>query len=200
MYISLNIALLGANFKDRHYLEEHYSLIFHQLAFWGLFVFTILEAFLLFTSETIQFDSNSMSQPLVMLFNVLTTFAAAILFTIHPTTFEVPSHYLEFSIQIVITLVNFIFIWNNIRSKTNRTILYRYRYLEATVAVLLVCLAIFQLLLYSGLLKTKTDGERAAHFCEFVNEIFNGLFALFFAVVFSGTQCLQFFMQVFGVS
>ena len=72
---------------------------------------------------------------------------------------------------------------SSIESSSTDNVFYRYRYAELTVAALVVGLSALQLLIFAGRIKTGMDAERAAHFCEFVNEIFNGLFALFYAVL-----------------
>lgn len=183
VYVGLNAGLLGANFADQDFIEENYYLVFHMLSFWGVFAFTLLEAFILIISDTVLFNWKHKSQSVLILFNVLFTFATAILFSIFPEKYETPSHYMEYSVQILISTVNGIFVWNYIKSKSTDNVFYRYRYLELSVAGCVIGLSVLQLIIFSGRIHTGPGAERSAHFCEFVNEIFNGLFALFYATL-----------------
>lgn len=183
IYVGMNVGLLGANFQDQDFIEEHYYRVFHMLAFWSVFVFTVLEAFILLTAEVMLFNYQNALQSSIVLFNVLFSFATAILFTIYPDRYEVPAHWMEYSVQILISSVSLLFVWNYISANEKQNIFFRFRYVELVAAVLIILLSILQLIIYSGRMHLKIGAERAAHFCEFVNEIFNGLFALFYAIV-----------------
>ena len=50
------------------------------------------------------------------------------------------------------------------------------------VANLVFILSIIQIAIYAEGIPTTIEAERAAHFCEFTTEIFNGLFAFIYAV------------------
>lgn len=94
--------------------------------------------------------------------------------TFDPELFEVPAHYMEYSIQLLVSGVNILFI-NQSASPRQRTI-------ERVVLCLVMGLSVLQLALYSGQPPVAMGPERSAHFCEFTTEIFNGLFALLYAL------------------
>jgi hypothetical protein len=61
--------------------------------------------------------------------------------------------------------------------------LYKYRYVEFTIAITVFVASILQLLIYSGAIKTGIEAERASHFLEFSIEGANAFFTAIFAVV-----------------
>jgi len=181
LYIGLNVALLGANFQSQELIEEEYYYSFHLTAFWGLFAFTLLEAFILIATDIITWANKC--QTLVILFNVMAAFATAMLFSFDPHLYEVPAHYMEYSVQILISWVNIIFLRSYMirAANTGPKSMYRCGGLEMAVASAVLGLAMFTLVVYTGVIPTDMGPERAAHFCEFINEIFNGVFALAYA-------------------
>jgi len=181
VYIGLNAALLGANQKPQAYIEENYYLIFHMTSFWAVFVFTLMEALLLISVDKIVWSNKF--QFLIVMFNVMTTFTTALLFTIYPREYEVPAHYMEYSAQIFISSVNVIFVRNYTLTANMSGMFYKLRHVEIFVAWLMVTFSFFQLFIYSGLIPVAMGGERAGHMCEFCNEIFNGGFAFVYTLV-----------------
>ena len=181
LYIGLNVALLGANFQDQKFIEDNYLGPFHLADFWGLFSFTALEALILIATDFVSWDNRLQSA--LVLFNVMMAFAAALLFSFDMELFEVPGHYMEYSIQVLISGVNVFFLNTYVRAASNSSMVYRLRHVEFVVLILVWGLSLFQLSLYAGFPKVSMGAERAAHFCEFINEIFNGLFALVYAVL-----------------
>jgi len=194
-YIGIFFGLLSVNFEPQPFIEGHYYLPFHLLAFWGVFVFTVIEAFVLILSKL---ATKSKLQSVLLSFNIISTLMTGVLFTIYPEFYEVPAHYLEYSIQIAISGVNFLFVIELMRRKKQlesgtesgdgssssssyNQLIYKFIYLELVFAVLVILLSIFQLFFYSGLIQTGIEPERVGHFCEFVNEIANGMFALWYA-------------------
>eukprot|EP01102_Stenamoeba_stenopodia_P008503 TRINITY_DN244_c0_g1_i2.p1 TRINITY_DN244_c0_g1~~TRINITY_DN244_c0_g1_i2.p1 ORF type:complete len:287 (+),score=59.30 TRINITY_DN244_c0_g1_i2:103-861(+) len=178
-YIGIFFGLFALNFKDQEFIEEFYYRPFHLLAFWGVFVFTIIEAFILILSQL-----ATKLQAVLLGFNVISSLMTAILFNVYPEEYEVVAHYLEYAIQIFISGVNFMFVFNLLRTQPDGSNpFYKYRYLELLVVLLIILLSVFQLFFYSGLIPTDIGSERTAHFCEFVNEIMNGCFALWYACV-----------------
>jgi hypothetical protein len=165
------MGLLFANFHSQKYIEENYYLPFHLSEFWAVFIFTTLEAYILVITNTVEL--NSTLRAFLVFFNVVSTFSCALMFTLDPHTFEVPAHYFEYSLQILITCVNFFFI-----SSTDT----KYLYVQRSIAFGVLALSVMQICIYSGLVETGIEPERAAHFCEFSNEIFNGLFALGYSI------------------
>ena len=91
--------------------------------------------------------------------------------------------YFFYLVKILITAVNFIFIVRFLKEADKSNVIYRYRYIEVTVACLVFLLSIVQICIFAGVIPTTMERERAAHFCEFTTEIFNGMFAFLYAVV-----------------
>jgi hypothetical protein len=181
IYIGLNVALLGANFQEQKFIEENYYISFHMVAFWGVFGFTTLEALVLIATDYVSW--NSRLQVALLLFNVMMSFATAVLFSFDPKLYEAPAHFMEYSIQVLISAMNMIFVNTYIRAASSTSMVYRFRYLEYVVLTLVLALSLFQLSVYAGAPRVEMGAERAAHFAEFTNEIFNGLFALLYAIL-----------------
>jgi len=177
LYIGVQFGLLGVNFQTQDFIEANYYLPFHLLEFWAVFILTVLESLILIATGNINTeDWPNTIQGSVLLFNVLSTLTAAIIFSMFPNTYEVPSHYMEYSIQILITLTDFIFIYKSSKTSDNKT----YTYIKFGFAISTLCLSVFQILVYAAAFSTGIEAERAAHFCEFSNEIANGCFALWY--------------------
>jgi len=177
MYIGIQIGLMGVNFKSQDFIESNYYLPFHMLAFWAVFILTVLESLILIiTGNVTQDDWINILQTVILLFNVVSTLSAAIIFSMFPAEYEVPAHYMEYSIQIFITLVDFLFIFKGSKTETNKWIIIS----KYIFAVLIFLLSLFQLLTYSAAVNVDMEPERAGHFMEFANEIANGLIALWF--------------------
>eukprot|EP01091_Cochliopodium_minus_P014457 TRINITY_DN4904_c0_g1_i1.p1 TRINITY_DN4904_c0_g1~~TRINITY_DN4904_c0_g1_i1.p1 ORF type:complete len:316 (+),score=57.57 TRINITY_DN4904_c0_g1_i1:388-1335(+) len=184
LYIGVQIAMMILNGKPQEFIETHYWAAFHLVEFWAVFVFSTTEAFILFSSGSFEFTWGffNVIQILILFTNIVLTLAAAlILSTFHE--FEKPAHYIEYTSQIIISSVNLLFIIKNF--KKNKTIprwetIYNKIYLVVAIAVIL--LSILNLMIYAEAFDVGMEAERAAHFCEFSNEIVNGLFALIFSI------------------
>jgi hypothetical protein len=149
--------------------------------FWGVFFFSLLEAVILLSTDIISW--SNISQSLLILINVMVAFSTAVLFSMDPRTFETLCHYMEYSVQILISSVNVIFVMSFFRNPDPENVGYKLRYVEITLAVVVLKLSMITLLIYAGLFSAiRMEPERAAHFCEFTNEICNGLFTLAYAV------------------
>lgn len=183
LYIGMNVALLGGNFKSQDVIEEEYYVVFHMVAFWGMFLFTIIEALILLATDFVSWDN--WAQCALVLFNVLITFATALLFSFKPEIYEVPAHYMEYTAQVLISAVGIIFLNNYFRGTASATasLVYEWRNFEYAVLVVLLMFSLFQFSIYTGHPKVSMASERAAHFCEFVNEILNAMFALLYALL-----------------
>lgn len=181
-FLAVNLALFGLNFRDQEFIEEHYYLPFHVLEFWAVFAFTMIEAFVLLSTNTLPINGTLIQrlQIGIAFFNVLFTFIVAIIFSMDPEEYEVPAHYMEYSVQIPITIINFVFVLNSPVAKNNASIL-RYRYIEIGLALVTFVVSIFQIVIYAEAIETAMEGERAAHFFEFVLESVNAAFVLWFA-------------------
>jgi len=176
-YIGIQLGLLSANFQSQDFIEANYYAPFHFIEFWAIFCFTIMESLILFITGNLTTDDwMSTIQTVVLLFNVVFSLIPAILFSLYPEFYEVPSHYLEYSIQILITSIDFIFIFKSSSKNDNKT----YYYSKMAFAIGTFCLSIFQILVYAEAFSVGIEAERAAHFCEFSNESANGCFALWY--------------------
>jgi hypothetical protein len=182
IFVGLNVALLGANFEEQAFIEENYYSTFHMAAFWGVFGFSLLEALVLFATNIVSLDSQFQSA--VILFNVMATFATAFLFSFDSVVFEVKAHYMEYSVQILISSVNMVFLRHYLRMADKESPVYRFRNVARAVSWTVTALSVFTLILYTGAIEVRMGPERSAHFCEFINEIFNGMFAFCYAVYF----------------
>lgn len=184
IYISMNFALLGLNFQSQNFIETNYYLPFHLLSFWGVFFFTLLEAFILISADIV--SSSNILQSGLVLFNIFTTLATAIIFSMYPKFYEVTAHYLEYSAQVLISTVNILFAVNFMRQREGSfqkiLCLNRIRWIELIISIPIVWLSCLQLLIYSTFLPVSIEPERAAHFCEFTNEIINAVFALTYSI------------------
>ena len=180
LYIGLNLALLIANFHPQDFIEANYYLPFHLAGFWGVFLFSMLEAIILISTDIISW--SNISQAMLILVNVMVSFSTAVLFSMDPKTFEVVCHYMEYSVQILISGVNVIFVMSYFRHPDPKDVGFKLRHVEIILAILVLKLSIVTLVIYSGVFTSISMGpERAAHFCEFTNEICNGLFTLAYA-------------------
>lgn len=180
LYIGLNGALLYANSKDQSFIEANYEYPFHIVSFWGVFIFTIIEATILMATDVVKWSNKWQST--IVLTDVSFSFFAALLYTLDPETFEVPAHYVEYSVQIMISFVDVIFVSSYSSSGAGGTKI-DITGVMGVWSYLVVGLSLLQLFLYSELIPTKMGGERSGHFCEFTNEILNGVFALVYAIV-----------------
>jgi len=179
VYIGIQLGLLGVNFKSQEFIEDNYYLPFHILEFWAVFCFTILESFILISTNSITLDDNfNILQMVLVLFNVISTLCAAIVFSMFPTTYEVPAHYMEYCLQILITMIDFMFVIKGQGGKNSGPV--KCRGIKMIFAVLTLALSVIQILIYGNVIQVPMEPERAGHFCEFSNEIANALFALLY--------------------
>ena len=58
-------------------------------------------------------DRTNKLQMMFILFNIIASLCAAILYSMDPDEYDIIAHYFEYILQILITLVNFIFIFKN---------------------------------------------------------------------------------------
>jgi hypothetical protein len=105
LYLGLNATLLVANSMPQTFIEEYYELPMHYLSFWGVFGFTVVEAVLLLSTSLVSLERRLASSLLFL--DVCLSFGSALLYSLDPDIFEVPAHYAEYIVQILITSVNF---------------------------------------------------------------------------------------------
>ena len=212
LFIGLNLALLYSNTNDVEYIEANYEVPFHLFSFWGVFVFTLVEAALLIstngrgrsmTSSSSGIGAAVQLSTMTIFASVMASFLAAVLYTLDHETFEVPAHWVEYVVQLLLSGIN---VWlvasycyfghpqqqqDNVlhRSTSMDTIkqssswVYELRHMEMSVAIAVVVATIWMMLLYAEICPTKIGGERAAHFVEFATDVVNGIFALVYAML-----------------
>lgn len=176
VYLGLNIALFCANLQPYHIIEHNYSLAMHLPEFWGVFVFSLLEALILISTKNI----DNKLQSAFVTFNVCAAFVFATLFTIDPDIFDTVVHECEYGLQVLLTLANFLFITSDPANP-----LYKYRRIELTIGVLVFLLSLFQVLLYNGAFpfaRTADQEEHYSHSIEYATESFNAVYAVLYAI------------------
>eukprot|EP01102_Stenamoeba_stenopodia_P013794 TRINITY_DN4520_c0_g5_i1.p1 TRINITY_DN4520_c0_g5~~TRINITY_DN4520_c0_g5_i1.p1 ORF type:complete len:226 (+),score=48.89 TRINITY_DN4520_c0_g5_i1:147-824(+) len=108
IYFGANLTLVILNSKSDEFLEK-IDRKFHLMEFWTTSVFTILEFFLLASIET-----EGMLAFGVAVLNIIMTFVASVLVTMDTEEFEVTAHYFEYTAQVLIIPLDFVFILNEI--------------------------------------------------------------------------------------
>ena len=116
----------------------------------------------------------------ILIVNVGGTLVALILFLFDGEIWETPAHWIEYSIQLFVTLTSFVFIFGN---KDKTSVLYRYRYLEAGLVCISLAIASLKLFVYGEVIEFEMGGERAAHYFEYSGELFNDIFAIMFTYI-----------------
>lgn len=184
VYFGVACTLFGANFLSQDFIEANFYLAFHYAEFWSAFLFTLLEAFILVESGIFGVSSwMELAMLGVVGLNIVSSFVAALLFTFSPETFERPSHYVEYASQITVTLANFIFIARSPSRKKLKSTKYRvWLAVQIAFASVLFVASIIKVLVFTSVIETAIEPERAAHFFEFTGEMVNSLWAFFFAL------------------
>ncbi|KAL3937829.1 MAG: hypothetical protein SGBAC_007141 [Bacillariaceae sp.] len=189
-YIGLVIALLAANnFDQDTVIEKFYFLPFHMYEFWGSVYFALVEGYILLVADDNSFlalDQSSQSTLVHMLsINVVSTMVAASLFTLNPSIFEVPSHYIEYTSQVTVTFIDAYFMMlprngsKHLRDRRKMGDRIPTR-VQQGYFVLLLLADVAKFLLYANLLPTLTasiGNERSSHYVEFTVELLNSLWA-----------------------
>ena len=128
------------------------------------------------------FNFLNLVQVAILFLNVILTLVAAIILTTF-NEFESTSHFIEYSAQILISCVNFLFIIKAKKEKEENTKFEkRFGTFKMSVVFFSVLLSILNLLIFAKAFNVNMEPERAAHFCEFINESVNACFAMVFAV------------------
>ena len=116
----------------------------------------------------------------IILVNVGGTVVALILFLFNAEFWETPAHWIEYSVQMFVTLTSFAFIFGN-QDKTG--VLYKYRYHEAVLVIISFIISVFKLFVYGEVIELEIGGERGAHYFEYSGELLNDIFALTFTLI-----------------
>ncbi|TNV80101.1 hypothetical protein FGO68_gene10615 [Halteria grandinella] len=182
-----NSALLIANFNDQEVIEEEFYWGFHVLDFGQSFAFAFVEAIVLIKCGVITFQTGGAFTTLrsifsyaMLMINVGGTLVAFILFLFKAEFWEVPAHWIEYSVQCCVILTSFVFIFG---SQDKTSVIYKYRYLEAVIITATLVFCIMKLFFYGEVIEVEMGGERAAHFFEYPGEMFNDVFAFLFTVI-----------------
>lgn len=192
-YIGLVIALLAANnFDQDTVIEKFYFLPFHMYEFWGSVYFALVEGYILLVADDNSFlalDQSSQSTLVHMLsINVVSTMVAAALFTLNPSIFEVPAHYIEYTSQLTVTFIDAYFMMlprnGSKHLRDRRKMGDRIpTWVQQGYFVLLLLADVAKFLLYANLLPTLTasiGNERSSHYVEFTVELLNSLWAFMY--------------------
>ncbi|CAD8094181.1 unnamed protein product [Paramecium sonneborni] len=171
-----NLALLVANCHPQEVIEDNYYLPFHMLDFYGSFFFALSEGCVLILTGIVTIDSIKIY---LIILNVGGTLVALILFTFDPEFFEVTSHWIEYSVQLLLTLTDFLFIFQ----QDKQSLMYKYRFYESCIIILAFIMSFLKLLIYGGVIPTNDQNERMAHFLEYSGEMINDCFAIFFIII-----------------
>ncbi len=174
IYFFVSATLLIANCQDQDIIEKEYDTPFHFLDFWGSFIFACVEVSILSLASMLEFGSLRF---FIGLIGIGTTLITAILFSFNQEFWGLPCHWLEFSAQIFLTISDLFFILNQFKNKDN--ILYKYRYIEVSLVILLLCASVVKLLVFGDIFGFP-QAERVAHFIEFTGEMTNAIFAFLF--------------------
>lgn len=177
IYIFSSMTLLIANTQSLDAINTYFY-PFHVLDFVGSFLFAVVESNALILAGIV-----TVAEPrfFLLCLNCGLTFIAAVLFLLLPAYWEVTSHWIEFSAQVFLTSIDLIFIWVQFKDETNP--LYKYRFIEIGLVIVMLTSSITKLFIYGGVLRIGNhDPEQTAHFLEFIGEIINSLFALVFLI------------------
>jgi hypothetical protein len=183
IYLGINIGLFGLNFKDQDFIESNYYLPFHLLEFWAIFVFTLIEAFVLVSTGTLKVNGSWLHRLQLGLagFDILYTLMIAIIFSMDPEVYEVPAHYMEYSAQVLITLINFVYVFGFGKTKSIKS--GGSQQLQFGLAVIAFVMSIMQFLIYTEAIPTPPGGERSGHFFEFSTESLNACMVLYYSIL-----------------
>ena len=131
---------------------------FHIYEFWAGFLFACIEATsLIFTPRALATVSKRPGLlRTVLMFDIMSTFIAAVLVTFNLDVFEVPAHEIEFSNELTLALVSIIFLRSLTRGRDEKGVL--------VASMIAICAPLFQLAVYNSPLKY---GEQYAHAVEF---------------------------------
>ncbi|CAD8085260.1 unnamed protein product [Paramecium primaurelia] len=171
-----NLSLLVANCHPQDVIEDNYYLPFHMLDFYGSFFFALSEGCVLILTGIVTIDSIKIY---LIIVNIGGTLVALILFTFDPEFFEVTSHWIEYSVQLLLTLTDFLFIFQ----QDKQSLMYKYRFYESCIIILAFIMSFLKLLVFGGVIPTNGQNERIAHFLEYSGEMINDCFAIFFIIL-----------------
>ncbi len=106
-----NLTLLIANCQPLDVIEEEYYWPFHFLDFGQSFSFALVEGIVLIACGYLA--STNWSGLLMLVVNVGGTFVALLLFLLKAEFWEAPSHWIEYSVQMIVTGTSLAFVFGN---------------------------------------------------------------------------------------
>lgn len=178
LFFFLSCCLLIGNSQKEEIIKDNFKVYLLIVSFWGGFGFALIEASILLYAELVQIVSL---RYLIIAFNTGTTLISALLFSIDPDYWSNIAHWIEYSAQFSITLLDILFIFHHFQHRKN--ILYRYRYYELALVIFFSILGIFKILAFGEYINFGIGGWQAAHFFEYTGDIVNSFFAFVFTYV-----------------
>jgi len=190
LYLAVNIACLVLNGYDKEEGTEDPVMTyrnFHLMEFWATFIFNIVQVIALLYSPKKSGDlfSSPLFLKVVIFVNVGVTFISALLVTINTEVFENPSHELEYSNEVTMSLVDLVFLVSLIRNASGDPERKKTDFLPsvfvvvASIAISLIQLGIFNLM---GWENGESKGETLSHYFEFVFEAISASITFWFVM------------------
>lgn len=182
VYVGINICNFTINSMDDFFRSEH-KLLFHRTEFWATFFFACLQVYALVGCPRQLQDifQRPLMVKTVMVLNVVLTLVPAFLVTVSLSSFEVLSHEIEYSNEITMAILDFIFLYSLTRHRSllaDGSVLFQLLATGFTLAV-----AVTQLLIYNGMGGTHGGpGEKIAHYFEFTFEGMSGFISFLFCM------------------
>lgn len=182
VYVGINICNFTINSMDDFFRSEH-KLLFHRTEFWATFFFACLQVYALVGCPRQLQDifQRPLMVKTVMVLNVVLTLVPAFLVTVSLSSFEVLSHEIEYSNEITMAILDFIFLYSLTRHRSllaDGSVLFQLLATGFTLAV-----AVTQLLIYNGMGGTHGGpGEKIAHYFEFTFEGMSGFISVLFCM------------------
>jgi len=183
IYLAINIVCTVLNSYDNdcdlkdlscHAATTPY--VFHMLEFWATFFFNVLDVISLMYSPKqlkVIFWSPLLLKAIVFV-NVSGSFITALLVSINLHKFEIPSHELEYANELTVALCDLIILMSLLRGLGSGGGVHVRRQKSTLVWTIMLicfaaCVAIAQLGIYNGMgwVGGESNGEVAAHYCEF---------------------------------
>lgn len=189
LYLAVNVVCIVLNGYDKEDDEDPVISYraFHLLEFWATFFFNIVQVVgLLYTPKKL---SDMYASPtflkVVIFVNVGVTFISALLITINTEVFENPSHELEYSNEVTMSLVDLVFLVSLIRNASGDPERKKTDFLPsvfvvlASMAIAIIQLGIFNLM---GWKNGESQGETLSHYFEFVFEAISASITFWFVM------------------
>lgn len=200
LFGAFQLALLGINFQSQEYIETVIFYPFHLGEFWAIFLFTLLEAFLLTTAGALELGGLGRLRFLyygTIGINIVLTFVAAVLLSMDDETFEHPAHFIEYGAQIPITLIDLVFVFQQsvvvavvangsgvaeTQTPNWTSLMHALASVGGVASAVVFVSSILQMLAYTEVFTLSIPSEQVAHFFEFPIEFANACVALWFAL------------------